>query len=75
MDFGYREESFTAPILEGLRGLTIGWRKGILWFLPDLPACPLGRLEAGTQPAEMGGGRACGDGAAAFPADLTLAHV
>jgi tetratricopeptide (TPR) repeat protein len=50
MDFGYREESFTAPIFEGLRGLTIGWRKGILWFLPICLLAPWGAWKLARSP-------------------------
>jgi len=50
MDFGYREESFTAPILEGLYGLTIGWRKGILWFVPLCLLAPWGAWKLARSP-------------------------
>lgn len=32
--FGYAKEAFDTPFLTGLAGLTIGTRKGILWFFP-----------------------------------------
>jgi tetratricopeptide (TPR) repeat protein len=33
-NFGYAKEFFSTPLLVGLYGLTIGVRKGILWFFP-----------------------------------------
>jgi tetratricopeptide (TPR) repeat protein len=41
-EFGYREESFTTPFLQGLLGLTLGLRKGIFWFFPLALLAPIG---------------------------------
>jgi hypothetical protein len=41
-EFGYREESFTTPLLQGLAGLTFSLRKGIVWFFPLAVMAPIG---------------------------------
>jgi tetratricopeptide (TPR) repeat protein len=41
-EFGYREESFTTPFLQGFQGLTFSLRKGIFWFFPMALIAPIG---------------------------------
>ncbi len=41
-DFGYSGETFRASALVGLREVTIGWDKGILWFAPLVVLMPVG---------------------------------
>jgi 4-amino-4-deoxy-L-arabinose transferase-like glycosyltransferase len=41
-DFGYKGESFGTSAFSGLRELTFGWEKGLLWFVPLVVLAPLG---------------------------------